>query len=95
MSLKPGLGAGWFEKYHSDVYPRDEVVLRGRPMRPPTFYDTLYECNIPDGEHYLHMVVKPLRIENARKSLDNNTPERLAVREAVQIASISQLVKTL
>lgn len=39
MSRRPGLGAKWFERYHMDVYPSDEVVLTGRRLRPPRFYD--------------------------------------------------------
>jgi len=39
MSRRPGLGSSWFERYRSDVYPSDEVVLEGRRFRPPRFYD--------------------------------------------------------
>lgn len=39
MSRRPGLGASWFEKFESDVYPADEVVHQGRRHRPPRFYD--------------------------------------------------------
>lgn len=39
MSRRPGLGAKWFERYRSDVYPSDEVVLEGRRFRPPRYYD--------------------------------------------------------
>ena len=35
MSRRPGLGKGWFEKYKSDVYPDDFVILNGKKMKPP------------------------------------------------------------
>lgn len=39
MSRRPGIGAGWFEKYGSDCFPSDELVVRGgKRMRPPRFY---------------------------------------------------------
>lgn len=42
MSLKPGIGAVWFQKYYTDVYPSDSVIVRGRPCKPPRYYDKLY-----------------------------------------------------
>jgi len=40
MSTSPGIAAGWFSKFHSDVFPLDRVVLRGgREVKPPRFYD--------------------------------------------------------
>lgn len=50
MSLKPGIGAGWFERFHGDVFPSDEVVVRGgRVLRPPRYYGTLFERMDPEG----------------------------------------------
>lgn len=49
-SLKPGIGAGWFEKYKGEVFPLDEVVTRGgRKVRPPRYYSALYEREDPEG----------------------------------------------
>jgi len=40
MSVRPGVGEGWFRKYHTDVYPLDRVILRdGREVKPPRYYD--------------------------------------------------------
>lgn len=58
MSLKPGLAKDWFIKFHTDVYPRDEVVLRGKKMKPPRYYDKMYE--LVTGED-LEMEVKVKR----------------------------------
>jgi len=30
-----GIGRSWLDKYEHDVYPSDEVIMRGRSMRPP------------------------------------------------------------
>ncbi|WNK14820.1 MAG: replication initiator protein [Microvirus sp.] len=40
MSLRPGIGEGWFRKFSSDVFPVDHVVLaNGREVKPPRYYD--------------------------------------------------------
>ncbi len=44
MSRNKGIGAGWIEKYMSDVYPWDEVVTgAGVKWKPPRYYDTQLE----------------------------------------------------
>lgn len=42
MSRRPGIGARWFQKWSAEVYPSDEVIVRGRPMKPPRYYDLQY-----------------------------------------------------
>lgn len=39
MSRRQGIGTGWIERFSTDVYPRDELVVRGRACKPPRFYD--------------------------------------------------------
>lgn len=48
MSRRPGIGSAWLEKFQSDVFPADEVVLRGRKMAPPKFYRQRYELLEPE-----------------------------------------------
>lgn len=39
MSRRPGIASSWFEKYHSDVFPQDFVVLKdGRRLPTPRYY---------------------------------------------------------
>lgn len=47
MSRRPGIGKGWLDLYKSEVYPADSVVLRGREMKPPKFYDRQFELAYP------------------------------------------------
>lgn len=95
MSLKPGLAKDWFLKFHTDVYPADYVVLRGKKMKPPKYYDSLLQRVSNMSWEYDLDTIKDARELAALAHLDNSTPARLAVREAVQIAQISKLVKTL
>ena len=47
MSRRPGIGAGFLDKYRSDVYPSDSVVVRGVESRPPKYYDMRLENVAP------------------------------------------------
>lgn len=48
MSRRPGIGAGWFEKFGSDVFPSDELIVRGgHRMRPPRFYEERFGAVAP------------------------------------------------
>lgn len=90
MSRRPGIGAGWFEKFKGDVYPSDEVIVRGRSVRPPKYYDSLFE--ITDEDEY--NLVKRKRIVQGRIYKANNTPERLKVRETVLSAKLRLLPRS-
>lgn len=43
-----GIGKPWLDKFKTDVYPSDQVVLKGKVLRPPKYYDRLLEKNSPD-----------------------------------------------
>lgn len=72
-----GIGSGWYKKYKSDVYPYGNRVVRGRDMRPPKFYDKLYEGDDPVGFEDLQFIR-----QNKLDKLDN-TELRLLVKEKV------------
>ncbi|QCQ85127.1 replication initiator protein [Blackfly microvirus SF02] len=91
MSLKPGIARAWFDKYSTDVFPHDHVIIKGRKMRPPKYYDTLYERVHADAYRKL----KTRRLAKIHKSAQDNTPERLAVRKQVFLAKIKTLKRSL
>lgn len=41
MSRRPGIGRLWIDKFEGDVYPSDEVIVKGSPQRPPRYYDSI------------------------------------------------------
>lgn len=59
MSRRPGIGHDWLLKYSNDVYNFDEVVLRDLKLRPPAYYDRLFECLHP----FDFSVIKTMRQE--------------------------------
>ncbi|AXL14688.1 replication initiator protein [Microviridae sp.] len=90
MSRRPGIAKGWLDKYGGDVYPDDFVIMNGKKMKPPKYYDNQFEI-----EHPLEFDdVKDKRLDKAAKHFDNNTYERLAVREQVLLSKIKKLKRT-
>jgi len=91
MSLKPGIGAEWFKKFGSEVYPRDEVVIAGRKAVPPKYYDNLLER--VDWDTYEHLQFE--RYKKGLRLVDDATPARLRARETVARAALSFKRRTL
>ena len=91
MSLKPGIGALWLDKFRSDVYPRDYVVVRGHKSKPPRYYDKRYSAY--DPFEFEHLQYK--RVLDAGKRLGDNTPERLHAREVCAEARVNQFKRSL
>ena len=76
MSRRPGLAKGWLEKYKTDVYPDDFVVINGKKIGVPKFYDNqLEEEELKQYENK--------RIYKAYEQKENNTYSRLYVREQI------------
>lgn len=85
MSLKPGIGATWLEKYQSDVYPNDAVLVNGRFVRPPRYYDQQMEAKHPEILESLQVG----REQRARATACDSTPDRLKSRELVTRAKLN------
>ncbi len=86
MSRRPGIGKPWFDRYKSDVYPKDFVVIQGRTYKVPKYYDSYLESLSPVE----YESVKADRLMRARLSPDN-TPERIEAREVVAKANLATL----
>lgn len=84
MSRKPGIAAGWLAKFAGDVYPHDEVSVRGVWCKPPRYYDKIYaEANPIQWES-----IEFERQKAAMACADDNTPDRLRTRELVTRARL-------
>lgn len=91
MSRRPGIARKWFESFKDDVYPSDFVVIRdGIKCRPPRYYDSIYDLQDPDS----FATIKSKRISRLKNHLDDLTPERLSVREEVQLSRFSHLKRS-
>jgi len=87
MSLKPGIGGTWYNKFSSDVFPHDYVVTNGVKTKPPKYYDKLLKRTSVDTFD----AVKLQRLVDIDKLLSDNTPARRLVKEQVLNARISVL----
>lgn len=76
MSNRPGIGHTWFEKYKSDAFPSDFIVVDGQQMAVPRYY--LRKLTEEEQKP-----VKRARARNRLENRDNNTTERLMVRAEV------------
>lgn len=84
MSRRPGIGANWLSTFRTDVYPSDTVLVRGKLMKPPRYYDLAHELLYPAD---LEEVRQKRRQQ--RKTKDE-LPSRLASREQVALAQLKQ-----
>lgn len=91
MSRRPGIGAGWYERYKTDIFPRDVVIMRGKKLRPPQYYDRLLE---KEDETTIGRI-KGSRKRKAAEHEEDQTIERLTVRETVKLAQIKSLKRTI
>lgn len=99
-SNRPGIGRSWFEKFHKDVYPTDEVLYPTRKgkqvkMKPPKYYDALYDKFSPE-EFSEVKKVRELWISQHEKLpffILERTPERLSVKEEIQRLRMKKLIR--
>lgn len=84
MSLKPGIGAGWFSKFTADAFPLDYVIMNGQKCKVPKYYKTLlkaidpFMCDDLDFSRELY----------SRNVAGDVTPARLFAREIVARAGL-------
>lgn len=95
MSRRPGIARDWYEKYKSDVYPYDEVVIhsndRTRVLRPPRYYDKLFDIDNPTEME----IIKQRRINAAKKHEEEFSTERLLVKEKIKKQKLDKLERML
>ena len=87
MSNRPGIASDWYTRFNSDIFPYDTTIYKGRKIKTPRYYENLYRSTDEFGFQKLKETRKARALEHA----DNNTPERLRVRETVKRASMRNL----
>lgn len=90
MSRRPGIGHSYFEKYGAEVFTHDSVVVNGREVRPPRYYDVKMAAIDPKRMEAL----KSKRRRAASVHKDEQTPERRRVRERFAELTLSQMKRS-
>lgn len=96
MSRNPGIGGEWYDKYESDVFPRDNISVRGHDSVPPKYYTRRFEAasldlKNPNVHPMDFQAMKERRKERAQANWEQNEPKQLKVREHVKFASIRKI----
>lgn len=90
MSRKPGIGKTWYDKFKSDIYPRDLLSIRnGVKSHPPKYYNNQYTIDNPEEM----LKIKAKRQVNAALHCQDNTVWRLRTRERIKIRQLQSLDK--
>lgn len=87
MSRRPGIGLEWFNKYGKHAFQLDSVVINGREVRPPRYYDSKYE--LVDADH-LELLKRKRRAKAIVLARPDKSSARRRVCETVAIATLKQ-----
>lgn len=83
MSRRPGLGYKWFLKYMDEAYKADSVIVEGREVGVPRFYDVKFAESFPER-------MKELKRERKRSALFDHpeelTKDRMLARERFELS---------
>lgn len=86
-SLKPGIGAAWYMMYGREVAETNSVVIHGKEVKPPRYYDKLQRRIAPvsarDNAEAREFAAYAKRVDN--------TQERLDAKRVVAEARLSKL----
>lgn len=92
MSLKPGIGATWFEKFQSDIFPHDYVIQNGHKKPVPRYYTKKYLKGLTDEEVKEFESHREKKLETYRKE---NTPARRKARAEILKSKLKNFKRNL
>lgn len=88
QSRRPGIGSTWFDKFKSDAFPSDYLIVDGKKHSVPIYYTKKL------AEEEARKIKRQRKIKSIPRKAEN-TRERLAVREQVKIAQLKSLKRDL
>ncbi|AXH77980.1 MAG: replication initiator protein [Microviridae sp.] len=82
MSRNPAIGRKWIEEFLIDTYKDDTIIVSGRPVKPPRYYDKRLKKLDP-------LLLDDVQQKRAQYAISpsvraDNTPARLAVKNEVK-----------
>ena len=91
MSRRPGIGQAWLERYKTEVYPQDSIIHDHKELKPPKYYDDLFEKDNP----ITMAQIKYERKKIAAKHKNDNSLARLKTKEQVKRKQTTLLQRSL
>ena len=94
MSRRPGIGAGWLEKYGNEVKTHHKVVVKGKEVTPPRYYrDKLYDesdrCVVRDSS-LDYIIAKERQLTDDVLNFPGMEEERIRTREKTILARLKK-----
>lgn len=96
MSRRPGIGAGYFDKYKSEILDHDNIIVNGVPAALPRFYDGKIENIFASDDNIgLYSRMELLKLKRRRKisqsaRADARSSRRRRAKEVVTLAKLAQ-----
>jgi len=82
MSRRPGIGKSFLDKYTGDIYTQDRIILKERSLKPPRYYDNIYEAMNPEGFE---------KIKLNRKEKNNNKPKKTKLQKITSMLNAKKI----
>lgn len=87
MSRRPGIARDYWELHHKEILATDSVVINGHEVKPPRYYDKIFQHEECEGFEELKKARKKLNAKHKKEQ----TPQRLQDRETVKRKQLQQL----
>ena len=87
MSRSPGIGKDWYDKFHTDIFPHDTTIYKGKNIKTPRYYENLLRSTCEDTFDK----IKEERRKHIERHKADTTPARLRAREKVKILTLNKL----
>lgn len=86
MSRRPGIGAGWFDRFGDELEPKGTVIESGREVPMPRYYRKLMDGSSPEAAWRLQRIAAMRQFVREPKQ----TPEQFAKNELFLTARHTQ-----
>lgn len=92
QSSRPGIGYDWLQKFKSDVFPSDFIVVAGKQTRVPRYY-------LKKLSEEEQLTIQKQRLRQKHKNFaqiaEKKSPERLKARAVITAARLKNRKRTL
>jgi len=73
MSRNPAIGKRWLDANAAEVFPSDSIIARGIPMKPPRYYDRVWELADNAEDATIFDKIRQQRRIRAEQNKDKHT----------------------